>query len=155
MEGSASWYWTLKRRLTSKTFSRPLFQSICSFKWTGTLSWNLLECHSVSTGKYLPTFRRMIVESSSLPSSLKSVALTSKMRTQLSFEKLTPVHHQSLQSQALWTAEEQVDYQWTLEDLCTITRHIYVGFPVPKSKCWDGSQDSKLPLRASYVALPT
>jgi hypothetical protein len=26
---------------------------------------------------------------------------------------------------------------------------------VPKNKCWDGSQDSKLPLHASHVALPT
>ena len=30
-----------------------------------------------------------------------------------------------------------------------------LGFPVPKSKCWDGSQDSRLPLHASHVALPT
>ena len=29
------------------------------------------------------------------------------------------------------------------------------GFSVSKSKCWDGSQDSKLPLHASHVALPT
>jgi hypothetical protein len=26
---------------------------------------------------------------------------------------------------------------------------------VSVSKCWDGSQDSKLPLHASHVALPT
>ena len=32
---------------------------------------------------------------------------------------------------------------------------VFLGFPVPKSKCWDGSQDSKLPLHASHVALPT
>ena len=31
----------------------------------------------------------------------------------------------------------------------------FLGFPVPKSKCWDGSQDSTLPLHASHVALPT
>ena len=31
---------------------------------------------------------------------------------------------------------------------------VFLGFPVPKSKCWDGSQDSKLPLHASHVALP-
>ena len=30
---------------------------------------------------------------------------------------------------------------------------VFLGFPVSKSKCWDGSQDSKLPLRASHVAL--
>jgi len=29
-----------------------------------------------------------------------------------------------------------------------------LGFPVSISKCWDGSQDSKLPLHASHVALP-
>jgi len=33
-----------------------------------------------------------------------------------------------------------------------IGRH---GFTGPKSKCWDGSQDSKLPLDASHVSLPT
>jgi len=38
------------------------------------------------------------------------------------------------------------------------TGHLDTGFscyPVPKSKCWDASQDSKLPLHASHVALPT
>ena len=32
---------------------------------------------------------------------------------------------------------------------------VFLGFPVPKSKCWDGSQHSKMPLHASHVALPT
>ena len=32
---------------------------------------------------------------------------------------------------------------------------VFLGFPVPKSECWDGSQDSKLPLHASHVARPT
>ena len=36
-----------------------------------------------------------------------------------------------------------------------ISTQVFLGFPVPKSKCWDGSQDSKLPLSASHVALPT
>jgi len=31
----------------------------------------------------------------------------------------------------------------------------FLVFPVPKSKCWDGSQDSKLPLHASHIAHPT
>jgi len=31
----------------------------------------------------------------------------------------------------------------------------FLGFPVSISKCLDGSQDSKLPLHASHVALPT
>jgi hypothetical protein len=31
----------------------------------------------------------------------------------------------------------------------------FLGFPVSKSECWDGFQDSKLQLHASYVALPT
>ena len=36
------------------------------------------------------------------------------------------------------------------------SRHrVFLGFSVPKSKCWYGSQDSKLPLYASHVALPT
>jgi len=38
------------------------------------------------------------------------------------------------------------------------TGHLDTGFscfPVSISKCWDGSQDSKLPLHASHVALPT
>ena len=32
---------------------------------------------------------------------------------------------------------------------------VSLGFPVSISKCWDGSQHSKLPLHASHVALPT
>ena len=32
---------------------------------------------------------------------------------------------------------------------------VFLGFPVSISKCWDGSQNSKLPLHASHVALPT
>jgi hypothetical protein len=31
----------------------------------------------------------------------------------------------------------------------------FSGLPVSKRECWDGSQDSKLLLRASHVALPT
>ena len=34
-----------------------------------------------------------------------------------------------------------------------ISTQVFLGFPVPKSKCWDGSQDSKLPPHASHVAL--
>ena len=33
--------------------------------------------------------------------------------------------------------------------------HVFLGFPVSTSKCWDGSQNSKLPLHASHVALQT
>jgi len=45
---------------------------------------------------------------------------------------------------------------WLLEilQLATATQ-VFLGFPVPKSKCSDGSQDSKLPLHASHVAVPT
>ena len=32
---------------------------------------------------------------------------------------------------------------------------VFLGFPVSTSKCWDGSQVSKLLLHASHVALPT
>jgi len=32
---------------------------------------------------------------------------------------------------------------------------VFLGFLLPKSKCWDGSQHSKLPLHASHVALQT
>ena len=32
---------------------------------------------------------------------------------------------------------------------------VFLGFLVSISKCWDVSQDSKLPLHASHVALPT
>ena len=32
---------------------------------------------------------------------------------------------------------------------------VFLGFPVSISKCWDGSQHSKLPLHASHVALLT
>ena len=37
----------------------------------------------------------------------------------------------------------------------TTSTQVFLGFPVSKSKCWDGSQDSKLPLHASHVALQT
>jgi hypothetical protein len=36
-----------------------------------------------------------------------------------------------------------------------ISTQDFLGFPVSISKCWDGSQDSKLPLHASHVALPS
>jgi hypothetical protein len=32
---------------------------------------------------------------------------------------------------------------------------VFLGFPVSTRKCWDDSQDSKLLLNASHVALPT
>ena len=32
---------------------------------------------------------------------------------------------------------------------------VFLGFPVSINECWDGSQDSKLILHASHVALPT
>jgi len=35
------------------------------------------------------------------------------------------------------------------------TGFFFFGFTVPKSKCWDGSQNSKLPLHASHLALRT
>jgi len=38
--------------------------------------------------------------------------------------------------------------------LATSTQ-VFLVFLVSISKCWDGSQDSKLPLHASHVALPT
>jgi len=41
------------------------------------------------------------------------------------------------------------------ENLKLETCHFVLGFPVPKSKCWDGSQDSKLPLHSSHVVRPT
>ena len=42
---------------------------------------------------------------------------------------------------------------WKVLRPATSTQN-FLGFPVPISKCWDGSQDSKLPLHASHVALP-
>ena len=36
-----------------------------------------------------------------------------------------------------------------------ISTQVFLGFPLSISKCWDGSQHSKLPLHASHVALPT
>jgi len=36
-----------------------------------------------------------------------------------------------------------------------ISTQVFLGFLLPISKYWDGSQDSKLPLHASHVALPT
>jgi hypothetical protein len=32
---------------------------------------------------------------------------------------------------------------------------VFLGFPVSKNECWDGSQDSKLLLHASHAALST
>jgi len=37
----------------------------------------------------------------------------------------------------------------------TNSTQVFLGFPVSISKCSDGSQDSKLPLHASHVAIPT
>jgi len=35
-----------------------------------------------------------------------------------------------------------------------ISTQVFLGFLVSIRKCWDGSQDSKLPLHGSHVALP-
>jgi hypothetical protein len=35
-----------------------------------------------------------------------------------------------------------------------ISTQVFLVFPLSISKCWDGSQDSKLPLHASHIALP-
>jgi hypothetical protein len=85
--------------LPPEHFSRPLFQGIYTFKRTGTLFLSLLEFHATSTGKYLPTFRRMVELSSSGSSSPKRVlhwsqedCLTSTIRTLGSFEKSTPIY---------------------------------------------------------------
>ena len=37
----------------------------------------------------------------------------------------------------------------------SVCKLLKIGFPVSLWKCWDGSQDSRLPLHASHVALPT
>ena len=38
---------------------------------------------------------------------------------------------------------------------CFSSTQVFLGFPVSVSKCCDGSQDSKLPLHASNIGLPT
>ena len=42
-----------------------------------------------------------------------------------------------------------------LKSVFATSTQVFLGFPMSISKCWDGSQDSKLPLHASHVALPT
>jgi len=44
---------------------------------------------------------------------------------------------------------------WNLLYRVTQFTQVFLGFPVGKSKCWDGSEDTKLPLHASHAALPT
>ena len=45
---------------------------------------------------------------------------------------------------------------WYVTPRCLATStQVVLGFHVTKSKCWDGSQDSKLPLHAFHVAVPT
>ena len=55
----------------------------------------------------------------------------------------------------LWMPECWLEVSIRKVLLPAISKEVFLGFPVPKSKCWDGSQDSKLPLHASHVALPT
>jgi len=46
-------------------------------------------------------------------------------------------------------------YVYLLCYVCFASAQVFLGFPVSISKCWDGSQDSKLPLHASHVDRPT
>ena len=51
-------------------------------------------------------------------------------------------------------------YCWLEDSIRKVLRpatstQVFLGFLVSIRKCWDGSQDSKLPLHASHVALPT
>ena len=64
------------------------------------------------------------------------------------FEPATPA------IKRLWTYR---DGPFTRESAAAaaISTQVFLGFPVPKSKCWDGSQNSKSPLHASHVALST
>jgi hypothetical protein len=61
----------------------------------------------------------------------------------------------------VWTAVFTLDAGLMAISQCSedpATGHLDTGFscfPVFISKCWDGSQDSNLPLHASHVALPT
>jgi len=41
---------------------------------------------------------------------------------------------------------------WNVLRPATSTQ-VFLGFPASISKCWDGSQDPKMPLHASHVAL--
>ena len=43
----------------------------------------------------------------------------------------------------------------SIHSLPATSAQVFLGFPVSISKCWDGSQDSKLPLHASHAAFPT
>jgi hypothetical protein len=40
-------------------------------------------------------------------------------------------------------------------EILAISTQVFLGFPGSKSKCWDSTRLSKLPLYASHVALPT
>ena len=68
----------------------------------------------------------------------------------------------SIQAQALgssvivchkWIAGKEVGAQKVLRP--ATSTQVFLGFPVPISKRSDGSQQSKLPLHASHVALRT
>jgi len=48
-----------------------------------------------------------------------------------------------------------VNTWWGAQMRPATTTQVFLDFPVSISKCWDGSQDSKLPLHASHVVLPT
>jgi hypothetical protein len=45
-------------------------------------------------------------------------------------------------------------HSWDINQSTNNYIFFLLGFPVSKSKCWDGSQVSKLTLHASHVALP-
>jgi hypothetical protein len=55
----------------------------------------------------------------------------------------------------LWfSCSRRFSWSLTLSNLIFLPPACSPGFPVSNSKCWDGSQNSKLPLHASHVALP-
>ena len=85
--------------------------------------------------------------------------------------KKSAAHYRPEVPRGFQEVDSQITWQWptmvvTLPALSTEVNirkvlrpanstQVFLGFPVSISKCWDGSQDSKLPLHASHVALPT
>ena len=56
----------------------------------------------------------------------------------------------------LFNVKDQVSHPYKITDKISIvySTQVFLGFPVSISKCWDGTQDAKLPLHASHVVSP-
>jgi len=151
-----SWYnfghtsWNLPRRV-EENYKRPrvLSSSVMAEIRTNPIENKSQKSESACSAQCSLASRRFVsqIHEAAPRTKTKYSPVFTEIKVRKSKLKLLPF----IVSIILWLDERKV---LTITQVFLSTQ-LFLGFPVPKSKCWDGSQDSKLPLHASHVALPT